>query len=150
LITAEIEAIEARRAAAARISEVVSPTTPQTSGADPSRKRYATASSLGVGELLLMARELTGLTQSQLAARASTSQSAISSMETGNRLPSVRTLMRIVEAAGFELVVGLRVPGAHDPTVLGALVTDPADDLADFVAIRTPSVLARRPAEQPT
>jgi hypothetical protein len=58
--------------------------------------------------------------------------------------------MRIVEAAGFELVVGLRVPGAHNPTVLGALVTDPADDLADFVPIRTPSVLARRPAEQPT
>ena len=141
LITAEIEAIEARRAAAARISETVSAGTPQPSDADASRKRYsdvsrtryATASSLGVGELLLTARELTGLTQSQLAARASTSQSAISSMETGNRLPSVRTLMRIAEAAGFELVVGLRVPGTIDPTVLGALIADPEDDLADFV-----------------
>jgi transcriptional regulator with XRE-family HTH domain len=105
---------------------------------------------LGVGELLLTARELTGLTQSQLAACASTSQSAISSMETGNRLPSVRTLVRIAEAAGFELVVGLRVPAAHDPTVLGALIADPRDHLADFVPIRTPSVLARRPADQPT
>ncbi len=68
-------------------------------------------------------------------------------METGNRLPSVRTLMRIAEAAGFELVVGLRVPGRpHDPTVLGALIADPEDDLADFVPIRTPSVLDRLPA----
>jgi transcriptional regulator with XRE-family HTH domain len=150
LITAEIEAIEARRAAAARISEVVSAGTPRPSIADPSQKRYATASSLGVGELLLTARELTGLTQSQLAVRASTSQSAISSTETGNRLPSVRTLMRIAEAAGFELVVGLRAPGANDQTLLGALITDPEDDLADYVPIRTPSVLARRPANRST
>lgn len=151
LITAEIEAIEAGRAAAARISEAVSPGTPRPSGAVASQKRYPGASSLGVGELLLTARELTGLTQSQLAARASTSQSAISAMETGNRLPSVRTLMRIAEAAGFELVVGLREPGAATtPTVLGALIADPEDDLADFVPIRTPSVLVRRPAEQPT
>jgi transcriptional regulator with XRE-family HTH domain len=147
LITAEIEAIEARRTAAARISEAVSQETPQPSGTDPSRKRYPRASSLGVGELLLTARELTGLTQSQLAARASTSQSAISSMETGNRLPSVRTLMRIAEAAGFELVVGLRAPGGNDPMVLGALIADPEDDLADFVSIRTPSVLDHLPAD---
>jgi transcriptional regulator with XRE-family HTH domain len=111
--------------------------------ADPSQKRYATASSLGAGELLLSARELTGLTQSQLAARARTSQSAISSMETGNRLPSVRTLIRIAEAAGFELVVGLRVPGADDPTVLGALIADPEDALADFAPLRAPSALDR-------
>jgi transcriptional regulator with XRE-family HTH domain len=149
LITAEIQAIEARRAVAARISEPVSQWTPQPFSADASQKRYPAASSLGVGELLLTARELTGLTQSQLAARASTSQSAISSMETGNRLPSVRTLMRIAEAAGFDLVIGLRVPGAHDPTVLGALMADPEDDLADFIPIRTPSALARRPTEQP-
>ena len=146
LITAEIEAIESRRAAAARISEAVSQATPRPSGDDLSQKRYATASSLGAGELLLTARELTGLTQSQLAARAATSQSAISSMETGNRLPSVRTLMRIAQAAGFELVIGLRVPAVHDPTVLGALIADPKDDLADFVPIRTPSALDRLPA----
>ena len=153
LITAEIEAIEALRAAAARKSDAVSTGTPQPSGADASqegyanapRTRYATASSLGVGELLLTARELTGLTQSQLASRASTSESAISSMETGNRLPSVRTLMRIADAAGFELVVGLRVPGALDPTVLGALIADPEDDLADFVPLATPSALDRLP-----
>ena len=145
MVTAEIEAIEARRATAVRISEAVSPGTSRPSSAVPSQKRYATASSLGVGELLLTTRELTGLTQSQLAARASTSQSAISSMETGTRLPSVRTLMRIAEAAGFELVVGLRVPGAHDPTVLGGLIVDPEDGLADFVPITTPTALDRPP-----
>ena len=151
LMTAEIEAIEARRAAAARISEPVSQGAPQPSGDGPSQKRYPTASSLGVGELLLTARELTGLTQMQLAARARTSQSAVSSIETGNRLPSVRTLMRIAEAAGFELVVGLRAPGGlADPIVQGALVADEDDGLADFVPIRTPSVLARRPASHPT
>lgn len=149
LITAEIEAIEARRATAARISEAASSGTPRPSSADASQKRYATASSLGVGELLLTARELTGLTQSQLAARACTSQSAISSMETGNRLPSVRTLIRIADTAGFELVVGLRVPGTRDPTVLGALIADPEDDLADFVPIATPPALERLP-EEPT
>ena len=79
-------------------------------------------SPLGVGELILSARELTGLSQRALASKAGTSQAAVTAMETGNRVPTVRTVMRLAEAAGLELVVGLRKPGADAPVVLGALV----------------------------
>ena len=59
-------------------------------------------------------------------------------METGNRLPTIRTLMRIADAAGFQLIVGLRRPGAAEAVVVGALL--PSDDgLADFQSMRTPS-----------
>ena len=115
LITAEIEAIEAGRAAAARISEAVSPGTPRPSGAVASQKRYPGASSLGVRGTPSYRPRAHWAHAVAARSRASTSQSAISAMETGNRLPSVRTLMRIAEAAGFELVVGLREPGAAAP-----------------------------------
>ncbi|HKN80739.1 MAG TPA: helix-turn-helix transcriptional regulator, partial [Actinomycetota bacterium] len=69
-----------------------------------------------------MVRELSGLSQRQLAARTDTSQPNLASLETGNRIPTVRTLMRIADAAGFELVIGLRHPDAPtpDPDVLHA------------------------------
>jgi HTH-type transcriptional regulator / antitoxin HipB len=96
-------------------------------------------SSLGVGELVLSARELTGLSQRALASRAGTSQAAVTAIETGNRLPTIRSLMRLVEAAGLELVVGLRRPGAEQPVALGALVSNADDGLADFLPIQAPS-----------
>jgi len=96
----------------------------------------STPSSLGVGELILSARELTGSSQRTLASRAGTSQGAVTAIETGNRLPTIRSLMRLVEAAGLELVVGLRKPGAEAPIVIGALVPNEADGLADYVPIR--------------
>jgi transcriptional regulator with XRE-family HTH domain len=97
----------------------------------------STPSSLGVGELVLSARELTGLTQRALALRAGTSQGAVAAIETGHRLPTIRSLMRLVQAAGLELVVGLRKPGVRDPLVVGALVPNEDDGLADFLPIRT-------------
>ncbi|HEY5906037.1 MAG TPA: helix-turn-helix transcriptional regulator [Actinomycetota bacterium] len=96
-------------------------------------------SSLGVGELVLSARELIGLSQRTLAAFAGTSQNAVTAIETGNRLPTIRSLMRLVEGAGLELVVGLRRPGADQPVVLGALVSNADDGLADFLPLRAPS-----------
>jgi transcriptional regulator with XRE-family HTH domain len=108
-------------------------------------------SPLGAGYLILVARELTGLPQSTLASRAATSQPAIARLETGNALPSIRTLLRIVEAAGFHLVLGLRRPEApsSDPAVLqaqgfalvGTLHANPDDGLADFTVLREPSPL---------
>jgi transcriptional regulator with XRE-family HTH domain len=96
---------------------------------------------------ILVARELTGLSQRKLAARAS--QPALAKLETGNGVPSIRTLLRIAEAAGFELVIGLRRPKstAPDPEalqrwgLLGVLQRDPDDGLADFVVLREPSPL---------
>ncbi len=67
------------------------------------------ASALGVGELILSARELTGFAAEL--ARARHIAAAVTAIETGNRMPTMRTLMRLVEAAGFELVVG-SPPGA--------------------------------------
>lgn len=96
-------------------------------------------SSLGVGELVLSARELSGLSQRALASRAGTSQAAVTAIETGTRLPTVRSLMRLVGAADLHLVVGVRRPGADHPVVLGALVANVEDGLADYVPMRTPS-----------
>ena len=93
-------------------------------------------SSLGVGEVVLSARELTGISQRLLAARAETTQASVTAIESGKRLPTVRLLMRLVGAAGLELVVGLRKPGAEVPIVIGALVPNEADGLADYVPIQ--------------
>jgi transcriptional regulator with XRE-family HTH domain len=92
-------------------------------------------SPLGVGEVVLSARELTGISQRLLAARAETTQASVTAIENGKRLPTVRMLMRLVRAAGLELVVGVRRPGAGEPTVLGALVPNGDDGLADHVPI---------------
>ena len=97
------------------------------------------SSSLGVGEIVLSARELSGLSQRALAARVGTSQAAITRIETGKRLPTIRTLIRLVDAAGLELVIGLRKPAAAAPTTIGALVSNPDDGLADFLPMQTPS-----------
>lgn len=116
-----------------------------------SNPKTAQASSLGAGHLILVARELTGLSQRKLAAKAGTSQPALAKLETGNGLPSIRTLLRIAEAAGFELVLGLRrrESSAPDPAalqqwgiaLLGVLRRDAEDGLADFVVLREPSPL---------
>jgi transcriptional regulator with XRE-family HTH domain len=82
---------------------------------------------------------MSGLSQRRLAARAGTSQNAVTAIETGNRLPTIRSLMRLVEAAGLELVVGLRRPEATHPVCLGALVSNADDGLADFLPMQTPS-----------
>lgn len=61
-------------------------------------------------------------------------------METGNRVPTVRTVMRLAEAAGLEFVVGLRRPGADAPVVLGALVPNLDDGLVDYVVLLATSI----------
>lgn len=66
--------------------------------------------------LIRIARRRAGLTQEALARRAATSQAAISAYESGRRSPSVATLSRILEAAGFELRMRLTEPDTHDVT----------------------------------
>jgi transcriptional regulator with XRE-family HTH domain len=106
-------------------------------------------SPLGAGYLILVVRELSGLSQRSLARAVGTSQPTLATLETGNRTPTIRTLMRVAQATGFELVIGLRRPGARSPDpdvihaqgfdLLGALRPDPQDGLADFVVLREPS-----------
>jgi uncharacterized protein len=64
------------------------------------------------GVLLREARKRAGLSQVDLTARAGVTQSVISAYESGQRQPSLPVLARLVDAAGFELTLGLRrLPG---------------------------------------
>jgi predicted nucleotidyltransferase/DNA-binding XRE family transcriptional regulator len=58
--------------------------------------------------LIRQARFDAGLTQAELAARASTSQAAVARYESGAVSPSVATLERLIHAAGAELVLSVR------------------------------------------
>ena len=106
------------------------------------------ASPIGAGYLVLVARELTGLSQRKLAERAGTTQPSVAKIESGSRIPTVRTLLRIAGSAGYELVLGL-IGADEDPllpdeldafALLGVLRSNPTDGLADFVVLREPSV----------
>ena len=58
---------------------------------------------MDAGELLREVRRRHGLTQRQLAARARTSQAAVSRIERGLVSPSVATLAKLVDLMGEEL-----------------------------------------------
>jgi transcriptional regulator with XRE-family HTH domain len=60
------------------------------------------------GNLIKEARQRSRLSQRQLARAAGTSQSIVARYETGDVLPSLAQLQRLLEAAGFELKVELR------------------------------------------
>jgi transcriptional regulator with XRE-family HTH domain len=95
--------------------------------------------------LIRIARRRAGLTQEALARRAATSQSALSAYESGRRSPSVATLARILEAAGFELRMRLSEPDTHDATRRIAERLLPPDQLDAFTrAEQGRSTRARR------
>jgi transcriptional regulator with XRE-family HTH domain len=108
----------------------------------------ATPQPLGAGYVILVARELSGLSQRALATEIGSSQPSLATLETGNRLPTIRTQLRIADAARLELVLGLRRPNAHKPehhaieelgfALLGTLHPNAEDGLADFVVLREP------------
>ena len=70
------------------------------------------------GELLRAARRRHGLTQRQLAARARTSQAAISRIERGRVSPTVDTLAELLWLMNERLELGAEpVEWGHDPTL---------------------------------
>ena len=75
--------------------------------------------SADAGVLLTQVRREAGLTQAELARRAETSQAMVARYETGAASPTVRTLARLLRAAGHELE--LSGPAAS-PTVPGSPV----------------------------
>jgi uncharacterized protein len=76
--------------------------------------------STDAARLLATVRREAGLTQAELARRAKTSQAMVARYETGAASPTVRTLARLLRAAGRELV--LTGPAAIDlPTVTGSV-----------------------------
>ncbi len=72
-------------------------------------------------DLIRSTRSRHGLTQSQLARRAGTTQTAISRLERGDRSPSVETLRRILLVMGEDLDLRTRrLKGEHDAAHLQA------------------------------
>ena len=70
------------------------------------------------GTLLAAVRRRHGLTQAQLAARARTSQAAISRIERGVVSPSVSTLAELLDLMGEELVLEAQpIDFGHDATL---------------------------------
>jgi transcriptional regulator with XRE-family HTH domain len=70
------------------------------------------------GELLRDARRRHRVTQKQLAARARTSQAAISRIERGLVSPSVETLAKLLDLLGEELELGAKpLDYGHDRTL---------------------------------
>jgi transcriptional regulator with XRE-family HTH domain len=55
-------------------------------------------------------RDLSDLTQAELADAAGTSQPTIAAYEAGRKSPTLRTLRRLAEVAGFEATIGFHRP----------------------------------------
>lgn len=64
-------------------------------------------------KLLRKARQRAGLSLRELARRAATSHSTLAAYEAGHKIPSVDTMQRIIDAAGFalDLEISPRVRG---------------------------------------
>jgi uncharacterized protein len=84
-------------------------------------------------DLIGVIRRRRGLTQSELARRAGTTQPVVSAYERGHRDPTYETLRRLVEAAGERLVLDA-VPARSDLPP-PADVHDHARRLADVLTI---------------
>lgn len=79
-------------------------------------------------ELLRSARLTSGLTQSQLAQLAKTSQSAIAAYEAGDRQPTVPVLARMLTAAGYNIVLDI------EPDQSCYRLADLANDIRGVIA----------------
>lgn len=83
--------------------------------------------------LIREARREAGLTQTELAARTSMPQSTIARLETAGSNPTVRTLERVLAAAGRRLELGTRPGGGVDRSLIARnLAMSPVERLAAF------------------
>ena len=96
---------------------------------------------MDAARLVRSARIDAGLTLRQLAAAAHTSHSTLAAYETGAKCPSVETLNRIVEAAGFRLE-GRLAPHAEsfDREARGRELADVLELADAFATATVPSV----------
>lgn len=95
-------------------------------------------------ELLRRARLSAGLTQSELAVRIGTAQSAISRWERGHDEPRLGTLAAIVSACGFRLVLGLERDDVDRAQIRQQLAMTPEERLASVTNI-TRTLAGARP-----
>lgn len=63
--------------------------------------------SMAIADLVILHRTRTGLTQEELAKRMGTSVPAISRLESGFHMPSMKTLQRLAEALGARVKIDL-------------------------------------------
>lgn len=82
--------------------------------------------------LLKEARVRARLTQRELAVAARTSQATIAAYETGRKSPRMRTLVRILAAAGFELRTRLELVDPHDLSLEFLEASLPAPERSRF------------------
>ena len=98
--------------------------------------------------LLASVRRRRGLTQSELAQRAGTSQPVISAYEHGRRDPTFGTLRRLIDAGGERLVIDARpmpdVPPAASPEEHARRLADVLS-VADAVPARPRSRVLHAP-----
>jgi transcriptional regulator with XRE-family HTH domain len=89
-----------------------------------------------LGRLLRETRERHGVTQAELAARARTSQAAISRIECGRVSPTIETARELFDLLGEELrITSEPVDSGHDHTLLRAnLALSPEERLRRQVA----------------
>lgn len=81
---------------------------------------------MGVEDLLVRARRAAGLSQRALADRAGTSRPTVSAYEHGHKSPTLHTVARLLDVAGFELEVRPRVVFTERTTARGRLVSIPS------------------------
>ena len=92
-------------------------------------RRANITNDMSPGQLLRKARSRHGLTQAELAARARTSQAAISRIERDVVSPSVATLTSLLDLMNEELILGAReVDWGHDESILEANLRKTADE----------------------
>ena len=73
------------------------------------RKAYdALREEFALAEAVIETRRRAGLTQQQLARKMGTTQPVIARLESGNTRPSLRTLERLAEATGSQLVISFQ------------------------------------------
>lgn len=85
------------------------------------------------GQLIRQARVSAGLTQRELAERLGTHQPVIARWESGSTRPDFDSVVRAVEACGFDLHVELRSVDHDTVLVKRELAKPPAERLADLV-----------------
>ncbi len=85
--------------------------------------------------LIRRSRHAAGLTQSQLAARAGTSQSVIARLEREGANPRLSTLEKVIAAAGKSLVLSANPgPGIDETMIAANLRMTPTERLRAFAA----------------
>jgi len=85
------------------------------------------------GQLIRQARVSAGLTQRELAERLGTHQPVIARWESGATRPDFDSVVRAVEACGYDLHIELRSVDHDTVLVKRELAKRPAERLADLV-----------------